>query len=105
MEDPTDVHSREEAELTALQATRQREAREREDVRWLMAHAQGRRLVWRYLSDCGVFRSTHVFDDPGGRNSALNEGRRQIGLRILDDVMTHAPEAYQKMTDENARVH
>lgn len=101
MRDPTDTAliDAEDAETARLRQAQL--ARERDDFRWLMAHAQGRRIVWRYLAAGGVFRTTHVFGDINGRDSALNEGRRQIALQLLDDVMTHAPAQYGKMVDES----
>jgi hypothetical protein len=100
-QDPTDLVSIRN-DLDEAERLRQIQlGRERDDFRWLMAHAQGRRIVWRYLAAGGVFRTTHVFGDANGRDSALNEGRRQIALQLLDDVMTHAPAQYAKMVDES----
>ena len=84
-EDPTDLAGSDEVSRETEKQRRAQEARERDDFRWLMAHAQGRRIVWRYLAAGGVFRTTHVFGDMNGRDSALNEGRRQIALQLLDD--------------------
>ena len=102
-EDPTDLAGSDEVSRETEKQRRAQEARERDDFRWLMAHAQGRRIVWRYLAAGGVFRTTHVFSDMNGRDSALNEGRRQIALQLLDDVMTHAPAAYAKTVHESTQ--
>jgi hypothetical protein len=102
-QDPTDLAGIAETSDEDARQRQAQQARERDDFRWLMAHAQGRRIVWRYLGAGGVFRTTHVFGDINGRDSALNEGRRQIALQLLDDVMTHTPAAYAKMVDESAQ--
>jgi hypothetical protein len=97
-DDPLDLvgHDLQQHEHDRLQ--RAALAQMRDDVRWLMAHAQGRRIVWRYLSAAGVYRTTFVAGD--GLASAFNEGRRAMGLMLLDDVMTHAPAAHAKMVEE-----
>lgn len=51
---------------------------------------------------CRVFKTTHLADDPGGRNSANLEGRRQVMLYIeamrseSDDLMRVLLEPEQK---------
>ncbi len=73
------------------------DVRHAEDVKWLLAHAQGRRLMWRYLSVCGVFHETFSTD---ALRMARSEGRRSVGLELLADVMSHAPTSYVKMMEE-----
>ncbi len=63
------------------------------DVYNILAIPSGRRWVWRVLSDCGVFKSSFT----GNSTTFFNEGRRDIGLRILADVMEANPDAYVQM--------
>ncbi len=71
-----------------------------EDVKWLMAHAQGRRVMWRYLSTCGVFRETFSSDP---LRMARGEGRRSVGLELMADIMAHSPASYSKMMEEASK--
>jgi len=66
------------------------------DVYNILAIPSGRRWVWRVLSDCGVFKSSFT----GNSTTFFNEGRRDIGLRILADVMEANPDAYVQMAKE-----
>lgn len=100
--DPTDLVALDEQTTEATKLAQAQLAQQRDDIRWLMAHAQGRRIVWRYLSAAGVFRTSFVVGD-GGRVTARNEGMRSMGLMMLDDVMTHSPAAYAKMSEEAAK--
>lgn len=101
-ENPTDLFEQDQQALENERLQRAQLAQLRDDMRWLMAHAQGRRIVWRYLSLAGVYRTTFVEGD-GGRVTARNEGMRSLGLMLLDDVMTHSPAAYAKMAEEAAK--
>ncbi len=92
--DPTDIFRQErEAEAEEVVA-RERRRRELEDLRWLLAHPQGRRLSERILSESGVFRSSF---NHSGSVMAWNEGRRQIGLWLTAELMEASPEGYFKV--------
>lgn len=98
--DPSDILAQEAQALEEQAQADARRARERDDFRWLMGHAQGRRIVWRYLGACGVFHSSFSSD---ALVMAKKEGRREFGLQILDDVVTHTPLAYAKMMEESTK--
>lgn len=95
--DPTDLnaHAR-EADATELKhsATRQQEVA---DIKWLMAHKQGRRYVWRLLEKAGVYRTSFT----GNSETFFREGQRNMGLFVLSDVMEVAAENFAKMLEEN----
>ena len=61
------------------------------DVRHVMSTVQGRRFVWGVIADAGVFRSS--FTNHSGRMS-FNEGMRNMGLKVLDDVTEACPEQF-----------
>jgi hypothetical protein len=71
------------------------------DFLWALSDARGRRLIWRYLTICGVYRSSHVLGAPDA--TAFNEGERNIGLQILGDIMDAKPEAYIEMMRDSKR--
>jgi hypothetical protein len=83
----------ERREKTAKRAHQQRN----EDFRWLMGDARGRRIVWDLLARAGLFRSSLA---ASAELTAFNEGRRDLGLVTLADVMRLCPEQYARMQAE-----
>lgn len=69
-----------------------------DDIRWVLSNRKGRRLLWFVLSLCGVFRASFVAKD--SNQTAFNEGRRDVGLRLLRDIASANPKAYSQMEDE-----
>lgn len=67
------------------------------DVAFVLSSRQGRRFIWRELAECGVFRSSF---HSSGSVVYFNEGRRDVGLKLLADVMEADPLAYQTMANE-----
>lgn len=76
---------------------RARREREVNDLKWLMAHPQGRRIVARLLDQAGVSRTSF---NHSGSVMAFNEGRRDMGLFIQAEVLEAAPEGYFKLLKE-----
>lgn len=64
----------------------------------LMSTPAGRSLVWAWLSDCGVYRMSHVRGDVV--ETAFNEGKRQFGLMLADTITRLTPEQYLPMVQE-----
>lgn len=85
---------RDQAELKKLLAQQQIE----DDTRWLMADERGRRLVWGWLADAGIFRSTYTGEAHSG---AFAEGQRNMGLKLQAQVMQHCPEQFVRMLAES----
>lgn len=99
--DPTDL-SAEDARTGAAQAASEQALRwEVEDLVWLMGIKRGRRIVWRQLSHAGVYRSSFT---PDASVTAFNEGQRNIGLRLLAQLMTHCSSDYALMVQERTDV-
>lgn len=69
-------------------------AREASDIQWLMGHAPGRRIVARLFEHTGIHRTSY---SNSGSAMAFNEGKRTVGLWLLGEVMSHAPDAYLKL--------
>jgi len=69
------------------------------DVRHVLSSVQGRRFVWRILDMAGVYRSSFT----GNSTTFFNEGARNIGLRVLSDVMDAKPEAFLLMQQEDKK--
>lgn len=62
-----------------------------------MSSKEGRRFVWRQLGNAGVYQLS--FNSDAAR-MAFNEGQRNIGLKLLDDVMEACPNQYANMLRE-----
>lgn len=98
MRDPIEpVDEREEASEKAQAALRRKQ--QVEDFKWLMAHAQGRRIVSRLLEESGVHRTSF---NHSGSVMAFNEGKRHLGLYLMAEILEIAPESYVKLLKEYA---
>lgn len=77
-----------------------REQRDIDDLETILSDIRGRRFIWRYLAECGIFKTSF---NNSGSITALNEGRRQIGLKLLAEVMEANEEAYTLMASEDKK--
>lgn len=68
-----------------------------EDLRWLMSDKRGRRVMWRVLEQAGVYRSSYT----GDNTTFFNEGQRNMGLWLMDEITTHCLTEYTEMLKEN----
>lgn len=95
--DPTDL-KRQERDAEAEEAVvRERRRKELEDLRWLLGHPQGRRIVSRLLEEAGVFRSSF---NPSGSLMAFAEGRRHMGLFLTGELLEASADGYMKVLKE-----
>lgn len=62
-----------------------------------MSTKDGRAWVWDHLSQCGVFRTSFT---QNALEVSFNEGQRNVGLRVFNDLQEHAFQDYQKMEAE-----
>ena len=90
------------ADAATVNAARKKDARKRRErldvVAGLMDLKQGRAWMHDFLAACHIFQTTFVAGQMD--MSAFREGERNMGLRILADVMAAAPEKYIVMMDE-----
>jgi hypothetical protein len=70
---------------------------ELEDWRLLLSKQWGRRLVWRILEQSGMYRTSFT----GNSTTFFNEGARNIGLWLVDEVLSADTEQYLSMIKEN----
>jgi hypothetical protein len=68
-----------------------------EDLTEILKLPAGRRVLWSYLSFCGIHRE--VFST-NALQMAFNDGRRTVGLKIEDDIITTNAQAYLAMLTE-----
>lgn len=98
--DPVDLDAI-EAQAQADEARAEAErTQEVEDIKWLMASAAGKRVVWRLLSQAGVHRTPFAGHDP---QTNFNAGAQSVGIWLLGEVMEHAPDAYLQMLKKRAK--
>jgi len=68
-----------------------------EDLKWFLNHKQGRRIMWRWLSEAGVFRSVWR---PSANEMNLAEGKRVAGLDRLNEILAVSPDMFTTMMKE-----
>jgi len=73
-----------------------RREREMNDLASVLDTKHGRRFIWRFLGECGVFKSSFT----GNSQTFFNEGQRNVGLKLLSEIDEAAPEAYMIMRKE-----
>lgn len=96
-DDPTDL-KRQEREAEADEAgARERRRKELEDLRWLLGHPQGRRIVTRLLEEAGVYRSSF---NHSGSVMAFSEGKRHMGLFLTSELLEASADGYMKVLKE-----
>jgi len=81
-----------EQELAETLATR-----EREDLRKVLDSREGRRVLWSILDASGVYGLSYTGE---AMSTGFNEGRRQIGITLLQKVEELAPGSYLMMQRE-----
>ena len=91
MRNPTDTDGIEADRIAEEQARQLKFRQETEDIKWLMAHKQGRRIVYRLFELTGVHRTSF---NTNSMVTSFNEGQRNVGLKLLEDVTIACPEQY-----------
>jgi hypothetical protein len=96
--DPTDLRALDrEHEKSSRKAKLDGEV-EASDIKWLMAHRQGRRIAYRLLARAGVWQSSF---NTNALLMSFNEGRRNDGLALLALVTQQCPTKYLDMLEEH----
>lgn len=72
--------------------------RELADLREVLDSAAGRRLLWRLLGHCGVYRSTF---STNALQMATSEGQRNVGLFLTAEIMEADTSKYLLMQNES----
>jgi hypothetical protein len=82
---------------TAQKQAKVVELQRREVVNGIMSVAPGRKWMCELLETCHIFATS--FSDVGLR-MAFMEGQREVGLRLLADIMGACPDRYIEMMRE-----
>lgn len=72
---------------------------EKAELIHVLSREGGRAIIWRLLEKAGVFQSG--FHGENTHMSAFASGRRDIGLELLNEVLTADPNSYSLMRIEN----
>lgn len=87
----------------SVKAAEKRERRTRQqelaDLTYVLSTSKGRRLIWRLMETCGVHEISYVRGDT--HHTAFLEGQRNVGNKLLADVMDCEASLYQLMREEN----
>jgi hypothetical protein len=75
-----------------------RRRREIDDARWVLSNVKGRRFLWRMWCLCGTFQASYTAKD--ATQTAFNEGKRDIGIAILQEINAADIKAFSRMQDE-----
>ena len=86
---------------TPAQREKRKRDRQLNDVRVILATPEGRRFVWRVLTEGKIFHDGYTHGD-AGYGTTYNCGRRSIGLWALDEIMEAKPESFMQMQREHA---
>lgn len=81
----------------AVEAKRLQE-RQKSDLRKVLSSAEGRRFVWRVIGEAGVFKGSFT----GNSETFFREGKRDMGLFVLNDILKSHPDAFAQMQREAA---
>lgn len=87
-----------ETERKKISAEQKRERQnEIDDVRKILKNPEGRRLFWRLLGKCGIFRNSF---SANSNQTAFSEGMRNVGLDLLNDMNEADITAFAKAQNE-----
>ena len=95
--DPYDLDRMEEHADHQRASAQAESRREEADFKWLMSGPRGRRIVFRLLERAGVYRSSF---HSNAMEMARQEGGKQLGYWLLEQIERFCPEGYHTMTQE-----
>jgi len=71
--------------------------RDKEYLRQILSTVGGRLVVWNVLTKCGIYATSY---QGKVKDTLWREGRRSIGLELMQDIAAADPAAYALMRDE-----
>ncbi len=97
MNDPTDLQAQADEAASEQDAARIARQQQVDDLKWLMAHAQGRRIVTRLFERTGIRRTPF---HSSGSQMAFNAGAQNVGLWLEAEILEASFEGYMKLLKE-----
>lgn len=94
-----DIETVGDEETVAPRKNKARDKREKElnDLRELLKTYGGRAFLWRVLTQTGLYRQSFTGDEP---TTYFNEGKRRIGLWLLDEIFSADKGMFNRMQNE-----
>jgi hypothetical protein len=71
--------------------------RELDDIEFILKSSQGRRFFYRLFEISGIWRTSMSTQN---EMVLFNEGQRNVGLIVLNDMMLRTPSSLLKMQEE-----
>lgn len=96
-DDPTDLEGHEQGAADEQKVAQRKRQQQIDDVKWLMGHVGGRRIVTRLLEESGVFRTSF---HTSGSVMSFNEGKKHVGYFLTAELLEHTPDQYLKLLKE-----
>lgn len=94
--DPTDLVGQKNAQVKREEDASAEKKSVGHDIKRLLGTDWGRRILWRVLTDAGVFRTSFRLNN----EMAYLEGRRSVGLDLIAQANEASPENYILMLEE-----
>ena len=76
---------------------KRKRVRDLNDLRMVLKTPEGRRFIWKILSNAGIFRDPFTLNS---NETSYGLGRRRIGLDLLIDLNDAEPLAFAKLQSE-----
>jgi hypothetical protein len=97
MNDPTDLQAQADEASSEEHAAKLNRQQQVDDLKWLMAHPQGRRIVTRLFERTGIRRTPF---NTNGSTMAFNAGAQNVGLWLEAEILDASFDGYMKLLKE-----
>lgn len=97
MNDPTDLQAQADEAASEQETAKLARQQQVDDLKWLMAHPQGRRIVTRLFERTGIRRTPF---NTNGSTMAFNAGAQNVGLWLEAEILETSFEGYTKLLKE-----
>ncbi|TDX30764.1 hypothetical protein DFO67_10419 [Modicisalibacter xianhensis] len=83
--------------MTHEEMQEKRLAQREDDMRWMLEHEQGRRILFALIESTGTFSQSFT----GNSGSFFNDGRKSVGQDVFHEVMRLDPKRFTQMWTEH----
>lgn len=84
----------------ANESVKFRADRDRGDIQAVMSTPAGRRMMWRFIGECGIYKSIFI----PSSEIYYRAGRHDLGLWLVAQIMDTCPQDYLLMQREAANM-
>ena len=97
--DPLNLTDTEEEERLRQEKAAMLARIERDDTVWVMRTRQGRRVIYRFIAQAGVWKTSF---HTNALQMSFNEGQRNMGLVLLAKLTEYCEDSYALMLKEHS---